>query len=100
MKGDVERLEKHKWQVAHVKEKLEAPDYQLDQEMATEDRIGGASGTWVLQDPAFRKWTDRSTREHEILYISGIPGAGECENNALFLSFRRTEFAAVDLPAE
>lgn len=86
-KGDIETLEKHKWQLSQVQEKLEAPDYQLDQEMATEDRTGGSSGTWVLQNPGFKKWIDRSTREHEILYVSGIPGAGEYENSSS-LSFR------------
>lgn len=78
--ANFDRLEKHKWRWAHVKEKLDSPNYQLDQEMAAEDRNGSASGTWVLQNPAFRKWTDRSAREHAVLYVNGIPGAGKVWN--------------------
>ncbi|KAL1871957.1 hypothetical protein Daus18300_004594 [Diaporthe australafricana] len=72
-----QRLEKHKWRLAHVKEKLEATEYHLDQEMACEDRSGSSSGSWLLSNPAFKKWADRSTTEHRILYLNGIPGAGE-----------------------
>lgn len=75
--GHIERLEKHKWRLAQVKEKLQAPNYQLDQEIAAEDRNGSTSGTWVLQNSAFQKWADMSTKEHGILFVNGIPGAGE-----------------------
>lgn len=60
-----------------MKEKLDAPNYQQDQEMASEDRNGSASGAWVLQNMAFRTWTDRSAREHGVLYVNGIPGSGK-----------------------
>lgn len=76
-KGNLERFERHKERLAQVKEKLQAPDYHLDQEMATEDRNGSTSGTWVLRNSAFRKWFDMRTREHGILFVNGIPGAGE-----------------------
>ncbi|KAJ0107225.1 hypothetical protein J7T55_007595 [Diaporthe amygdali] len=72
-----EGFENHKWRLNHIKEKLEAPDYQLDQEMATEDRNGSVSGTWILQNPSFQKWTDKHSRDNGVLYLSGIPGAGK-----------------------
>lgn len=72
-----ERLEKHKWRLSYIKERLQAPDYCLDHEMATEDRNGSSSGGWVLQHPHFRQWICKATSEHGVLYINGIPGAGK-----------------------
>lgn len=72
-----EKLEKHKWRLSYIKERLQAPDYCLDQEMATEDRNGSTSGEWVLQQPHFRQWTRKTINEHGVLYINGIPGAGK-----------------------
>lgn len=76
-KCHLEALEEHNSRLARVKGKLEAPDYQCDQEMATENRTGIASGAWLLRNQAFQKWADKGTRGHEILYLNGMPGAGE-----------------------
>lgn len=72
-----EKLEKHRWRLSYIKERLQAPDYCLDQEMATEDRNGSTSGDWILQQPDFREWTCKTTNEHSVLYVNGIPGAGK-----------------------
>ncbi|KAJ4419764.1 hypothetical protein N0V82_004807 [Gnomoniopsis sp. IMI 355080] len=72
-----ELLEKHKWRLLHIREKLEATDYQNDQEMITEHRNGSDSGAWITKSPAFVRWTDRSATGHDVLYIHGIPGAGK-----------------------
>lgn len=72
-----ENLESHKWRVAHIQEKLQAPDYRSDQEASTEDRNGVRSGSWVFQHPVFEKWTEAVNTEHGILYVNGIPGAGK-----------------------
>lgn len=78
-----ELLEKHRWRLIHIREKLEATDYQNDQEMITEHRSGSDSGAWILKSPEFVRWTDRSIREHDVLYIHGIPGAGEPNSPSL-----------------
>lgn len=72
-----EKLEKHKLRLLCVKEKLQASNYYLDQEIATENRNGSASGTWVLQQPNFLAWNCKITEGHGVLYINGIPGAGK-----------------------
>ncbi|KAJ4393682.1 hypothetical protein N0V93_002897 [Gnomoniopsis smithogilvyi] len=72
-----ELLEKHRWRLLHIMEKLQATDYQQDQEMVTESRNGSDSGRWILNSTEFERWTDRSSLGHAILYIHGIPGAGK-----------------------
>jgi hypothetical protein len=57
-------------------EKLNAPNYHLDQCAASEHRRGRSSGSWVLLDEKFQKWADISAEENPLLYIHGIPGAG------------------------
>lgn len=73
----LENLEKHKQRLLHIKEKLEAADYQQDQELATEARSGVKTGDWLSQTPAFQKWVDMTTTGHDILYVHGMPGAGK-----------------------
>lgn len=73
----LEQLEKHKWRLLHIKDRLEAANYQQDQEMATEARNGSDSGRWILQSPRFEKWANRASLGHDVLYVHGIPGAGK-----------------------
>ncbi|KAI0456380.1 WD40 repeat-like protein [Xylaria acuta] len=72
-----EDAEKHRREVCYVREKLEAPNYKLDQEMSTEDRHGYSSGTWIFEDPSFCSWSNYDTPGHGVLYVNGIPGAGK-----------------------
>jgi hypothetical protein len=72
---DISELEKRK-QLTVLIEKLNAPDYNLDHCMASEQRRRSQSGTWVLQDVHFRKWSEMDTKSNPLLYIHGVPGAG------------------------
>ncbi|KAI0907154.1 WD40 repeat-like protein [Ustulina deusta] len=69
-----EDIEKHKRQVSYIHEKLEAPDYRIDQEMSTEDRHGNSLGMWIFEDPNFRSWSNNETTGHD---VNGVPGAGK-----------------------
>ncbi|KAI0444886.1 WD40 repeat-like protein [Xylaria telfairii] len=72
-----ESVEKHRREVSYIREKLEAPNYRIDQEMSTEDRHGHSSGTWIFEDPTFFSWSDHDTPGHSALYVNGMPGAGK-----------------------
>ncbi|KAI0530450.1 WD40 repeat-like protein [Xylaria digitata] len=72
-----EDAEKHKQKVASIREKLEAPDYWIDQEISTEDRLGYNSGMWIFEDSNFRSWVSNNVTGHRVLYVNGIPGAGK-----------------------
>ncbi|KAI0857460.1 WD40 repeat-like protein [Xylaria cubensis] len=72
-----EDAEKHRREVCIVREKLEAPNYRIDQEMSTEDRHGHGSGTWIFEDPSFCSWSNKDASGHCVLYVNGIPGAGK-----------------------
>ncbi|KAI5861652.1 hypothetical protein GGS23DRAFT_576006 [Durotheca rogersii] len=71
--------ERHRQRVSHICERLMPPNYQIDQEMSTEDRQGQNSGMWIFQDPSFRAWfsNDNDIVRHGVLYVNGIPGAGK-----------------------
>lgn len=64
-------------QLSVILEKLNAPRYRLDQCAASDQRRGRSSGSWVLLDEKFQKWADITADENPLLYIHGIPGAGE-----------------------
>jgi hypothetical protein len=72
---EIVELEKKK-QLAVLIEKLNAPSYQLDQNVASEQRRKSQSGEWVLQNVCFRRWSDVGTNSNPLLYIHGVPGAG------------------------
>jgi hypothetical protein len=72
---EISELEKKK-QLASLIEKLDAPNYQWDQYLASEQRQRSQSGTWVLQDVHFREWSEMDTPSKPLLYIHGVPGAG------------------------
>ncbi|RYP42924.1 hypothetical protein DL770_011966 [Monosporascus sp. CRB-9-2] len=71
-----ENLEKHKQRVLCIREKIRAPNYQIDQEMSTEARGGKGSGKWFFEDLKFQEWLTTRKPGHGLLYINGIPGAG------------------------
>jgi hypothetical protein len=68
-------LEKKK-ELAVLNEKLNAPNYQSDQYVASQQRRRGKSGEWVLQSVHFRKWSGGDKNSNPLLYIHGVPGAG------------------------
>ncbi|KAI0845950.1 hypothetical protein F5Y00DRAFT_244932 [Daldinia vernicosa] len=76
LERDKERLEKHKERVSRIREMLNAPNYQIDQEMAADNRLIDSSGQWILENKEFQAWYNH-TSGHNILYINGIPGAGK-----------------------
>ncbi|KAM5350500.1 hypothetical protein ACJ41O_007005 [Fusarium nematophilum] len=71
------KRERHRLLVREIKVKLQSPDYQVDQEISTEDRNGVASGSWLFTAPAFQTWYDSERPDGRIMYIHGIPGAGK-----------------------
>ncbi|KAI0599781.1 hypothetical protein F4775DRAFT_583134 [Biscogniauxia sp. FL1348] len=74
---DKEVLKRHKEQVSCIREKLQAPNYQVDQELAMEDRHGDSSRLWIFEESNFRVWSDKDITDHGVLYVNGIPGAGK-----------------------
>ncbi|KAM5382761.1 hypothetical protein ACJZ2D_002344 [Fusarium nematophilum] len=72
----IQERERHRLLVREIKVKLQSPDYQVDQEISTEDRNGVASGSWLFTAPAFQTWYDSERPDGRIMYIHGIPGAG------------------------
>ncbi|KAK6950757.1 hypothetical protein Daesc_007282 [Daldinia eschscholtzii] len=75
-KVDEERLQKHKARVSHIREKLDAPNYEIDQEMAAENILIDSSGKWIFDSSKFETWKTEAPG-HSILYLNGIPGAGK-----------------------
>ncbi|KAK3995723.1 hypothetical protein QBC44DRAFT_356077 [Cladorrhinum sp. PSN332] len=55
--------------------KLDAPDYQGDQQSALTQRHDITSGSWILQDPKFKEWVAGSLQRNAVLYINGMPGS-------------------------
>ena len=62
--------------VAALLEKLDAPDYQRDQDAATEQRRERSSGHWLFSNHQYKEWSDESCIKNPILYMHGVPGAG------------------------
>lgn len=76
-KLEQDELQKHKSRLIQIKDRLKAADYQQDQEMAFETRIGTNSGDWILDVPGFDHWAGKLTTGHHVLYVHGMPGAGK-----------------------
>ncbi len=72
---EISEFEKKK-QLTLLVEKLDAPNCQLDQYLACEQRRGRQSGNWLLQDVHFREWSEIATDSNPLLYVHGVPGAG------------------------
>jgi len=71
-----ESLRKHRARVSEIGEKLQAPDYQIDQVVSTEGRNGDSSGRWIFLDHNFQAWSSKDKPGHAVLYVNGVPGAG------------------------
>ncbi|WQF77468.1 Putative AAA+ ATPase domain, NACHT nucleoside triphosphatase [Colletotrichum destructivum] len=69
--------EKHRSRMTLIKEKLRAPEYYLDQEVAAGKREGLNTGRWVFEESQYTSWSDHTVSAHSILYLNGIPGAGK-----------------------
>ena len=76
MNDQISDLEKAR-QLKALAEKLNASDAGLEQELARKQRQGTHSGEWILCNDQFKSWSDSDTIEDSVLYIHGIPGAGE-----------------------
>ncbi|KAI0161066.1 hypothetical protein GGR52DRAFT_586387 [Hypoxylon sp. FL1284] len=70
-------LEKHKSRMSFIRKKLKAPEYQVDQETATENRHGHSSGDWIFANSSFEAWSKPDATGHGVVYVNGIPGAGK-----------------------
>lgn len=68
--------ENRRRRMREIQEKLQSPNYQLDQEMSAERRNGTASGLWIFDDSTFQAWLHGGSSSSKILYINGMPGAG------------------------
>ncbi|KAH7161800.1 hypothetical protein EDB81DRAFT_785561 [Dactylonectria macrodidyma] len=73
----INNRERHRFRMDEIKDKLQSPNYEFDQEISTEDRGDSISGQWIFSDPSFQSWLDASSPDPKILYINGIPGAGK-----------------------
>ncbi|EEU42654.1 uncharacterized protein NECHADRAFT_47446 [Fusarium vanettenii 77-13-4] len=69
--------ENRRRRMREIQEKLQSPNYQLDQEMSAERRNGSTSGLWIFDDPTFQAWLHGGSSSSKILYINGMPGAGK-----------------------
>ncbi|EQB58428.1 hypothetical protein CGLO_01329 [Colletotrichum gloeosporioides Cg-14] len=84
--ADNKTREKHLSRMALIKEKLRAPEYFLDQEIAAQRRDGDDSGQWIFEEPEYLSWSDTNTLKNSVLYINGIPGAGKTTLVSLIIS--------------
>ncbi|KAL9074938.1 MAG: hypothetical protein Q9157_004187 [Trypethelium eluteriae] len=73
---EISQLEKRK-QLSAVMEKLSPPDFQLDHDIATEQKKGSSTGQWISEDPKFLAWSEEQSWANPLLYIYGVPGAGK-----------------------
>jgi hypothetical protein len=60
-----------------ILEQLHAGDYIADHDMASNNRHDNLSGHWIQNRPEFKSWTDTDLKSSSVLYLHGIPGAGE-----------------------
>ncbi|KAI0897380.1 WD40 repeat-like protein [Annulohypoxylon nitens] len=73
-----ETIEKHRSRLACIRGKLQASNYQIDQEISTDERHDGDCGKWIIyEDTQFQAWFNNNTLGHGVLYVNGIPGAGK-----------------------
>ncbi|SPJ80179.1 uncharacterized protein FTOL_08571 [Fusarium torulosum] len=73
----IHRDERHRTYMREIKVKLQSPEYQINQEISTENRGESQSGQWIFKHSKFEPWYDSSTLGSMVLYINGIPGAGK-----------------------
>lgn len=71
------RMEKD-LQLRRVREWLASTNAEQDQKDHSRVRAGQSeSGKWILQTSQFRDWADPDFCQHPLLWINGMPGAGE-----------------------
>ncbi|ETS75549.1 hypothetical protein PFICI_12493 [Pestalotiopsis fici W106-1] len=60
-----------------LRDELGSPDYQQDQEDSFAVLRESSSGDWIANEPIFKDWSDLSSTQSPLIYLSGIPGAGK-----------------------
>lgn len=74
---EIAKAEKERRRIA-VTEKLHATSSIADHENAVEIRSEYPStGSWILQRDQMKKWMKPEDTDGSLLWLSGIPGAGE-----------------------
>ena len=58
-------------------ERLDPADHGRDQYAASEQRRQSHSGQWLWQNQAFQQWCDVSADCNPLIYLHGVPGAGQ-----------------------
>ena len=60
-----------KRRLTSIVEKLNAPDYQMDQDAATEKRRGTSSGEWIFLTSQFKEWitSDMNSNPHFMFMV-------------------------------
>ncbi|KAF3808322.1 hypothetical protein GCG54_00006943 [Colletotrichum gloeosporioides] len=84
--ADKSARENHRSRMALIKEKIGAPDYDLDQQAASQRREEVDSGKWVFGEPEYVSWSSTISLDHSVLYLNGIPGAGKSTLVSLIIS--------------
>ncbi len=72
-----EDMDRHNRRLAEIKEKIQPPDYRLDQLVSTDARHGWSFGQWLLNHDSFKAWYDRGSPDSRVLFVHGKPGTGE-----------------------
>ncbi|KAM0806795.1 putative NACHT domain-containing protein [Seiridium cardinale] len=71
-----ERTETIRKDIWVLTQKLNPPDCDADQQIASEHRHP-RSGDWILREPSFLRWSGSQSPPSTVLYIHGMPGAGK-----------------------
>ncbi|KAJ8131792.1 hypothetical protein O1611_g1828 [Lasiodiplodia mahajangana] len=95
-KEEVQRIneevqEKHKARVSRIKDDLDPPKYEEDQEIAMDGRYNDGFGSWIIANSVFAKWSKKDRPGHDVLYVNGIPGAGKTTLMSTVIEHLETE---------
>ncbi|KAK4181968.1 hypothetical protein QBC35DRAFT_396889, partial [Podospora australis] len=60
-----------------IRDRLNAPDYEMDHQLAAQKRHRKSSGNWSTDDPRFQQWLDGAPQQNDTLYLHGSPGSGK-----------------------
>ena len=83
---EFEKAETDRRRVA-LEGKLQPANSIIDQEMAADTRREYPNtGRWILERPLMKDWIKPENESTSILWLSGIPGAGELDQSA-WISF-------------
>lgn len=58
-------------------ERMDPADHRRDQYTAFKQRWHCDSGQWLWRNQSFRRWCDWDAECNHLLYLHGVPGAGE-----------------------